>query len=327
MFNEGDSLLYALSAWRNTSWSSFKECFDTLYQQYGVGYETGQYESVANYRWKALRTLRCLGHIDIRFDSGRIQDILIAPPTLAALPGFGVRKAVLCGSRAPNTIGELRRAAAVNGALIKVDDQSKSLRFTPTRVELQADHEDAIQDVAESCGISYSRLPSARFIAEFSTSLQDYWKRLRWLEEDDLNWQREDFDIDSLRFRRALGSTPRIRLSRYQHPVTSLRRFRLWKDGNFTDIDLEWGKYAILALCSRPVLRYDRAARRLAVPSATPLPGLLSRAIGLCSGYPPESVILKSEFPPAGVHHYDVFRDVPPSVFETVADKVETPLI
>ena len=326
MYDGGDILLFALSARRTTPWAAFKNCIDTVHRRNRAiaGYE--QDENATAYRWRALRVLSCLGHIDLRFNSGAIEDVVVAPPVLVALPGFGIRKAVLCGARSPDTVQELRKAAALNGVAITVHTQSKTNPYIPTRVEVQAENDAYIRAAAESLGICYSRIPPARWISEVSATLQDYCQGLNWSEEEDLNWDREDFDIDKLRFRQPSEDSSPLRLSRYQNPVTSLWRYRLWSAGRFSTVELDWGRFAILAMFSRHVLRYDRATRRVLVPSGTPLPTLMARALGLCSGHAPEFIRSERALPPAHVHHYDVFRDVPPSIFRAVSGKMEGPL-
>ena len=323
MYDDGDILLFALSFWRNTSWAAFKKCFDTVNRKHRAIEE--KHENATIYRWRVLRILRSLGHIDLRLESGAIQEVVVAPPVLVALPGFGIRKAVLCGARSPDTVQELRKAVALTDAAIFVQSQSMINPFTPTRVEVQAESDAHIRAAAESCRICYSEVPPARWIAEMSASLHEYCLEITWSKEEDLNWHREDFDIDNLRFGRPITISPQLRLSRYQNPVTSIWRYRLWRYGQFANVDLDWGRYAILAMLSRKVLRYDQASRKVFVPAGTPLPVLLSRAFGLCSGFASELKTLPSCTTTGHLGRCEVFRDVPPSIFKAVASKLEGP--
>ena len=125
----------------------------------------------------------------------------------------------------------------------------------------------------------------------------------------------------------ALGSSqpsnrpPSTRLSRYQDPITTIWRYRLWRNGQFGELEPDWGRYAILSACSKRILQYDQAKRDVLVPLGAPLPALLARALGLCSGYAPRTGQRRgkrdSDFP----NRYEIFRDVPPSLFRMVADK------
>lgn len=324
MYNEGDILLFALSGRRTTSWVAFKRSFDTVYRKHTAIAGLEQGEKATALRWGFLRTMSCLGHIDLQYGSSGIN-VIASPPVLAALPSFGIRRAVLCGARSPETVQELRKAVARTGATTQRDTQSMANPYAPTRVEVQANSDNQIQDAAESLGISFASLPSARSIVEYSISLTTYCQRLTWTREEDLDWYREDFDTAYLRFRPPGASSTEPRFSRYQSPIDTLWRHRLWRAGEFADIDLDWGRYIILAMSSRQVLRYDRNSRMVFVPSGTPLPVLLARALGLSSGYPTEFKTFDSPLSPAKVRHYNVFRDVPPSIFRAVANKIEEP--
>ncbi len=326
MYDNGDILLFALSNWSTTSWFAFKKCFDTVHQRHRARVQCEQDENATTLRWRVLRILNCLGHIDWQFNSNAIN-VVASPPVLAALPSFGIRKAVLCGARSPETVRNLQEAVALTGATITVHSLSKSSAYSPTRVEVQAECGSHIETAAASLGINYSNLPSARWIAEFSASLQQYCQGLSWSRGEDLSWYQEDFDTDLLRFRQRKANSSEPQLIRYQSPVNFAWRYRLWHDGQFADIDLDWGRYAILAMRSRQVLRYDQDSRNVFVPSGTPLPVLLARTLGLCSGYAPEFKALESPLSPAYVQQYTVFRDVPPSIFRMVRDKIEETII
>ena len=154
-----------------------------------------------------------------------------------------------------------------------------------------------------------------------SASLEEYCRNLSWSAGEDLNWQREDFSVRSLRFQSAGETPPGTRLSRYQDPTTTIWRYRLWRDGQFAELEPDWGRYAILSACSMRNLQYDPVKRDVLVPLGTPLPALLARALGLCSGYAPRTGRRSGEADPDLRISYEVFRDVPPSIFRLVADK------
>ena len=122
MYDGGDILLYSLSAWRETPWTTFKKWFDEIHRRHVVASIHEEQDAAVYHRWRALRLLSSLGHVDVRFEAHGIT-IFVAPPALAVLPGFGMRRAVLCGARSPSTSGDLRIAAALEGA---VDDYAIS---------------------------------------------------------------------------------------------------------------------------------------------------------------------------------------------------------
>ena len=321
MYECGDILLYSLSAWRKTPWTTFKKCFDEVHRRHVVTSNRQEHETAVYFRWRALRLLSSLAHVDVKFEAQGIN-VFVAPPALAALPGFGIRRAVLCGARSPSTLGELRKAAGVEGAAISTKAQTSLSPYAPARVEVKADNDERIRATAGRMGMPYLDQPPARSLAHVSASLEEYCRNLSWSTDEDLNWQREDFNADSRRFH-AAGETPNgTRLSRYQDPNTTIWRYRLWRDGQFAELEPDWGRYAVLSACSIRNLQYDPAKREVLVPLATPLPALLARALGLCSGYAPRVGGRSRETDPDLRTPLEVFRDVPPSIFRLVADKV-----
>ena len=320
MYDCGDILLFSLSAWRETTWTTFKKCFDEVHRRHVVTSTREEQEPAVYYRWRALRLLSSLGHVDVKFEAQGIS-VFVAPPALAILPGFGIRRAVLCGARSPRTLADLRRAAGAEGAAITAQSQTSLSPYAPARVEVKADSNERICATAGRMGIPYLDQPPARSMAHVSASLEEYCRNLSWSAGEDLNWQREDFSVRSLRFQSAGETPPGTRLSRYQDPATTIWRYRLWRDGQFAELEPDWGRYAILSACSMRNLQYDPVKRDVLVPLGTPLPALLARALGLCSGYAPRTGRRSGEADPDLRISYEVFRDVPPSIFRLVADK------
>lgn len=322
MYEGGDILLYSLSAWRETTWVAFKKCFDEVHRRHVVASHRVEQETASYLRWRALRLLSLLGHVDLRFE-GQVKGITVAaaPPALAALPGFGIRRAVLCGARSPITAGELRRAAVQEGAAISAHSQISLNPHAPARVEVRAEGDERIQAVAERMGIPYLSQPPAWTMAQAAMSLDEYYQNLAWSGGEDLNWYREDFNVCSLRFQPAEESSANARFSRYQDPATTIWRYRLWKEGQFGEIEPDWGRYTILNACSKRVVQYDPAKREVLVPLGTPLPALLARSLGLCSGYAPRTDWRRVKKGLDLSARYEVFRDVPPSIFREVEGK------
>lgn len=320
MYDCGDILLYSLSAWRETNWATFKKCFDEVHRRHFVRSGRAEKEAAVYYRWRVLRLLSSIGHIDVRLEAQGIN-ILVAPPALAVLPGFGIRRAVLCGARSPSTLASLRKAARTDGAATTVQPQTSLSPYAPARVEVKADNDERIRATAERMGIPYLDQPPARSMAHVSASLEEYCRNLSWSAGEDLNWQREDFNVRRLRFQIATETLPGTRLSRYQDPATTIWRYRLWRNEQFAELDPDWGRYAILSASSVTNLQYDPVKRDVLVPLGTPLPALLARAFGLCSGYAPRTDQHIVEASPRLRIRYEIFRDVPPSVFRVVAGK------
>ena len=325
MCDGGDVLLYSLSAWRETPWATFKKCFDEIHRRHVVASIREEREAAAFRRWGALRLLSALGHVDVTFQQQGIA-IAVAPPALAVLPGFGMRRAILCGARSPSTVDDLKRAAAREGVVMTTDSQQALSPYAPTRAEIKAENGERLRTVAGTIGVSLLDQPAARALAQFSVSLEDYCRNLCWSPEPEFNWHCEDFTIGTLQFQPRSEPPPLTRLSRYQDPVTTIWRYRLWREGQSAAIEPDWGRYAILSAHSKAVLQFDADNRDVLVPLGTPLPALLARALGLCSGYASHRRRhARQGRPDLPILGYEAFRDVPPSIFRLVADKVGQP--
>ena len=319
MYDNGDILLFALSAWRQTSWRQFKQCFDELQRRSAgtAGYDPS--ETAFGHRWRALREFSALGHIDLELEPGSII-VHIAPPVLAALPGLGSPKAVLCGARSPNFMKDLSAEAQSAGVETLMDSQSSASPFAPTRVELRAEDGTWIKSVADKVGAQYVETTPARLLSQVSISLSDYLQRVMWSNDRELNWFCEDFDIERLQFRVPRETRPGQRLSRYRNPRTTIWHYRLWQGTQSAEVDADWGRYAILATTNQRVLQYSPETRNAFIPLGAPLPTLLARAFGLCSGYCP-TVAEEVQSNTLGRHLR--FTGVPPSVFNKVAAKLD----
>ena len=317
MCDPGEVLLYALSARKEVSWDNFKRYFDEVRRRVVIEGLGRARENASGQRWQVIRKLTCLGHIDLRFDP---QDITIsaAPPTLAVLPALGSSEAILCGARSPTTIAQLEQATTDIGVEVCVNSQVASSPYAPARVVLRAKDASLIRSVGKLTRLRVMDEPPARLLARISASAEDYIHELEWSSEPEVNWHQEDYDVERLRFRTPGERSSLVRLTRYQSPITSVWRYRMWRGSESAEVhDIDWGRYALLALAPKQVLRYDQERRDVLVPYGAPLPALLARALGLCSGFWPED-----RQPGRGGRFY-AFRDVPPSIFETIASKLD----
>ncbi len=287
MHELGDMLLFALSFWHETSWKKFKNCFSDMLQRYIslTGNEPSMDSRIL--RSKSLRTLSSLGHIDLLHThsfANNVDKVIVAPTALARLPGPGICKAIVCGARSPDFLGTLVDLAKSRGIRVTKTRQSHLQLLAPTRIELETVSSELLFDLARQLNVKYSDPAPARVIAHYLPSLQDYQSTLRWREGQDINWVREDFSLETFTFRASGRSFQDARLSRYRDPSSSLYSYRLWKDQQFADIDLDLGRYFLSAICGKNVLKYEKSDRTVQIPFGIPLPTLYSRSLALCSG-------------------------------------------
>ncbi len=293
MYEFGDALLFTLSAWRHCTWRQFRRAFDDLHARFLATGGAVATDDDAYVRSNTARLLDSLGHCDSLFDPGGGGSVLVAPSVLARLPVAGLPRAVLCGSRSPETLEAFQRAKERAGGSVQVRDGSQgSLNaFAPTRIEVQAVSDAAMGKLSADVGVIYVSEPPAWSLAQFSGSLESFLGLLRWRTRPDLTWARADFDPAGLRFAGERDSEALI-LSRYQDPVSGRWSFWLRRGDECAEIDdPSWGRYAVLAEHRRRVLQFDAATGELAVPASSPLPRLIARAATLASGYAPRTVV------------------------------------
>ena len=284
ILDDSDLFLYTISAAQEMSWEAFKRVYDALILREGSlaeGKEPNTHD-----RWRLLRLLDALGHVDAEFSKsgGRL---FVAPATLVRLPILGLPQAILCGARGPQTVSQLEEeASAIDERVFKIyaTRQDTESRFIPRRILVEGQSARDLLLLAQRVGIIYVDPPPAKGMLEFAASLDGYLSRCNWTVRPELNWVRRDFDLERRQFRQPSGSVSPMRLSSYDDPVRQIRVYFLWRGDMAVQVDLDWGRYAALQAAKARVLLYDAGSYSLVVPSGAPLPRILARAITLCSG-------------------------------------------
>ena len=313
----GDVLLYAASAKRDMTWETFKRIVNA------TCVPDGQQATEMKYvRAEAADIGDMLGHWEtVHTEAGR--RIVVAPPVLARLPWPGLPRAVLCGSRSPDTITDIREVCDwTDGLSLSIFAQSHH-PYAPTRIELSGESEEQLAAAGCDLSVHYTSTPAAWSIAQASGSVDDYIKTLTWEENEDLNWDRREFNPDLLSFRSptkprsptASTDLSRLRLVTYSNPAGWDRRDWLWNDNACADVDRSWGRYCVLAFMGRSVLDYNHRDGVATVPRQVPLPKLLARALSLSSGEVPRLI------PGTGIG-LRAYSSVPQPLFEMVAAKL-----
>jgi hypothetical protein len=316
-----DLLLYTITAAREMDWATFKRVYTALHLR---EYAESQEEPTGYSRSRSLRMLDSLGHVDVQFDlsGGRL---FVARASLVRLPIVGRSKAVLCGARGPQTVADLKQAsAAVNGIIgVDVVAQESGPRFVPDQVTVTAESPVSLSNLATALGILYVDPPPGLGILEFSASLQEYLDSCRWSASSELNWPRKDFDPAYLQFRWRYTSKAGARLSRYEDPIRQVPLYRLWQSDVNAQVDLNWGRYAILQSDRVPVLLYNPDKYLLGIPASASLPRLLSRALVLCSGKESRQVVSVSPKADTARHWtYDVYSQISHALARVLAQKL-----
>ncbi len=325
MFNS-DRLLYILSAKQDLSWTAFKSVFAALYPSIASVSDLEK-QSIKNKRLEVLRSLESLGHCDFDFTSNRVY---VAPPTLVRLPCGGFPQAVLAGARSPQMIEQIKDVCNALGNHIKVEIQpDEALSLIPRRITVQVEDVEELRKIATSLKIHFKENPAAWEILNFSGSLQDYLATRKWSSDPELNWQSQTFNTNFLQFHTHQDTETNIRLSQYKNPKRSTQTYYFWRDGQSTEIDRDWGRYAVLSAMHINILFYDKCKFMMAVPIGAKSPCLLERALTLCSGYVPEyrdKIDSLAKLLPK-VRGFNLFQSIPPQIAEITASKLNQKLI
>ena len=326
MFNS-DRLLYVLSAKQEMNWTAFKSTFVSLYALI-VSVSDLEKQDIKNKRLEVVRrSLDSLGHCNFDFTGNRVY---VAPPTLVRLPCAGFPQAILAGARSPQTIEQIKDVCNALGNHIKVESQREDdLSLIPRRITVQVEDVEELRKIADSLKIHFKENPAAWEISNFSGSLQDYLPTRKWSSAPEINWQRQTFNTNSLHFDSPQDTETNIRLSQYKNLKSSTQTYHFWRDGQSTEIDRDWGRYAVLSAMHINILFYDNRKFMMAVPIGAKLPSLLERALTLCSGYVPEyrdKIDSLAKLLPK-VRSFSLFQAIPPQIAEMTATKLNQTLI
>jgi len=280
----GDRLLLALSARREMSWAALKHAFDWLHKAEGQSADSW---SLRLRRGEVVRALDSLGHAEFDSRSQRMR-IVVTRPALAVLPGNGLPTSVLTGARSPESVERLSAAAQANGIVVDVQPQMYDADSHPSRISFLAEDPGQLVAFAQAQGLLCAATPPAWAILQLAGALQAYLDAL--LPEDlaGMNWEREDFDPETLRFSERFQPVEPC-LSRYTHSVRRARLYVLHGTGSAWRVDPDWGRFAVLKAVRNDLLAYDENSSIFSAPVTVPLPKLLSRALCLCSGWAPSA--------------------------------------
>lgn len=318
-----DRLLYVLAARGETSWSSWKEAFDALHMMQRNESQVALTSGNRYDRNATARALDSLGHCELDFtSSGRVA---VAAPVLARLPRAGLPQAVLCGARSPQTLAQLEMACTQTGCRSQVSPQHAYVDLLPLRIVVEADAASGLEALAQGLGIRCEIEPPAWRLLHFADTLDSLLHGLKWqIETPLMNWWKKTFEPRRLEWTSVeLATLSQTVLLRYIHPRRQTKLHILVRDGQAAEIDLDWGRYAVLREAGLNVLVYHERSYNLAVPQSAPLPRLLARSVALCSGFAPSFLDKKKATwaSPEG-YGFDVYRSIPPQIARAVANRL-----
>ncbi len=303
----GDRLLFAISAKRELGWPSFKKMFEQICAE-SLAEDELRDANLA--RYETARGLDALGHLDLDFTSP--ARLYVAPPAMALLPVSGLPVAVLAGARSPRTLQELSARILRRGTslVLAATNQPQEPRSFPARIAVLAETRGDLRSLAVESGLAFQEEPASWRILNFAGSLSEYMTGIKWQRGDALNWERQQFDVQGLRFLKT-PSGSETGLIRYVHPSRQYPLYVLWSGADAAHVDPDWGRFAILKAAGRDVVFYERSTGAFIVPVTIPLPRLFARAMCLSSGLAPRILPASAVSVPLDAPQYRVYTNVP----------------
>ncbi|KKG84738.1 hypothetical protein DU57_14200 [Methanosarcina mazei] len=331
---EAEKLLIAIGASGKMSIEDFNNLFIKLYFDL-ISKEFG--EEYYNNRWEVVRMLDSLGYCEFDFEK---REVFPCPPAIVALPGGGLKRAVLTGVRSPSIMKKIEGFVDKHKKYINLIKKTQKINFHLYRKEKYASlpfpstilfeyfEEEYINDMAQEVGIKNNfKYPASWALAKYSIGLKEYRENilLDRTREDEVNWNKRYFDPKKFEFSKFPPNEKDIyQLVEYQDPDTKQKEHWFWKNDTAAVVDRDWGKYEILSHMSKNVFLYDPRHHTLAIPLHLHLPRLLARAVSMCSGQTP--MVTKTGYKSIGNvpenTQANIYLGVPPEYASIISSKL-----
>jgi hypothetical protein len=297
-------LLLWMSARSQGSWAQFRTAVEELHILDGnevSGEDDDAPDQFALPLYQALRfNLQRVGHAEFFAGAGSGADWRVTPPTLAVTRNARGCLGIVVGARSLSLMERLRAASGAGTNL-----QTTMLPAYPDQLLIAAQDERTFAEVAGRAGLILQNDAPAALLTSLPPVDDPCVRRSDQLPFG-AEWRIDRFSPDDLAWRSATlddaaaasGGLFRFALRHQRHMLFCTR-------GAAFRIPGQVGKYLVLRLRRRQVLRYDRKNRTLSVPARCRPPFLVERALILCSGSPPSY----EAGPGGGVLHYTEILD------------------
>lgn len=244
-----------------------------------------------------------------------MRKIVVNPPQLIFIPASQGRKVLLIGARDPALVEEVINTAPEYNLQVEIEKQfpSNEKLLLPDAITIRAFGssrenygEKNLAEFAHKLHIIFSNdyFPQVA-LQEFSSSISEYESSKQLTEENDYGWARRVFNPENLSFERSESATFDKLFSMIEYKLNEYTYYyKLWEDNKCYQVDKNWGKYLALKRFNKNVILFDGIRKRVAIPSETPLPRLLSESIILLSGLAPD-------FREIDGRNYRVYENIP----------------
>ena len=272
-------------------------------------------------RRQSIRFLDSLGYVDYDFSTGKI---FILPPKLVAIPSTEGKKAILLGARDENLINMVNRYCFNNptiAAFAVKPKENQTKYLIPDTIIFKSNDMSEFEALAQILNIEFDRTYTLKLKA-FIPDLRQY--ETHTIAQGSVeSWERHGlakkvFNSNTLVFESNILYEKDYTLTECRPKYTP--EFGIWINNLYYATDKNWGRYLLVDHESRKAKGYEANKLYsesihiyfnqdvLAIPSALPLPILISRLMCQLSGIPPEFKKLDLHNEP---RWYLVYRSIP----------------
>lgn len=278
-----NKLLLWMSARGQGSWQQFRAAVEQLRipeteSDDKPGAEDDAEDAYALPLYQTLRlNLQRLGHAEFFAGAGE-NEWRVAPPSLAATQHMDGWLGILAGARSPNLLRRIQDVAAQEKL------ELVSVSACPDHIRIFTGDVESMVAIANRAGLLFQQHAPAAILTSLPPVDNPSVRRPADLPFGS-EWRVERYTTSQLGWsagtrEEALSTSGGLFRFSLHH-----RRYILFcSRGEAFQVPGQVGKYLVLLLRRRRVLRYDVSSRRLSVPASCRPPFLVERALILCSG-------------------------------------------
>lgn len=293
----------------------FYKAFEFYYAK-GFSEQSGNF-NITKLKRASLNFYDFIGILDYDYET---KNIVLNPPQFIYIPTLRGRKVLLIGARDSALIETIINAAPKRNLQVEISKQfsSNERLLLPDVITIKAykqnsDNfsEKSLKEFADEMRIKFidNSLPQIAFL-NFSANITEYESLLQHIDENDYDWARFRFNTETLKFEKSEEETIDKSFSLLQYKLNEYTyQYKLWKNNNCYQIDMNWGKFIALKHFKKNVILFDDAHNKVAIPIELPLPRLLSESIMLLSGFAPDFKVIEEK-------KYRIYENIP-SIFTT----------
>lgn len=308
----GNMLSSFLALKASLTTEEFYRAFEFYYsKQFAEKKTTGNF-NLTRAKKASLNFYDYTGILDYDYET---KSIVVNPPQLIFVPSNQGRKVLLIGARDLSLVKSIITTADKHHLQVEITKQfsSNEKLLLPDAITIKAfgkrtegSGERNIIAFANEMQIEFSQNNFPQIALQlFSANIEEYERELTETQEYDYGWARRIFNPENLNYERNEAPVFDKTFSLIEYKLNEYTYYnKLWKAGKCYQVDKNWGKYLSLKQISKNVILFDNERKRVAIPSETPLPRLLSESIMLLSGLAPDFKEIEGKY-------YRIYENIP----------------